>query len=104
MGGPALSPPLCGLSSPPPPALNTGEGLAWAVAWSQEPDFGMEEGHQEEAEREGGGGQFEDPVNYKLTLAKRICQQQNNNNKGICHLPLRRLNPVLLQLKAFNTH
>ena len=64
----------------------------------------MEEGHQEEAEREGGGGQFEDPVNYNLTLAKRICQQRNNNNKGICHLPLRRLNPVLLQLKAFNTH
>ena len=87
MGGPALSPILCYLSAPPPPALRTGEGLAWAVAWSQEPGFGMEEGHQEEAVREAEGGQFEDPVNYKLTLAKRICQQMNKNNKGICHLP-----------------
>ena len=27
----------------------------------------------------------------------------NNNNEGICHLPLQRLNPVLLQLLTFNT-
>ena len=32
------------------------------------------------------------PVNYKLALAK-----------GICHLLLWRLNPVLLQLLTFNT-
>ena len=31
-------------------------------------------------------------VNYKLALAK-----------GICHLPLQRLNPVLLQLLNFDT-
>ena len=31
-------------------------------------------------------------VNCKLALAK-----------GICHLPLQRLNPVLLQLLTFNT-
>ena len=41
-------------------------------------------------------------VNYKLTLAKSICQWLNNN-KGICHRPLWRLNPVLLQLPTFNT-
>ena len=87
MGGPALSPSLCGLSAPPPPALRTGEGLAWAVAWSQEPGFGRAEGHQEEAVREAGGGQFEDSVNYKLTLVKRICQQLNKNNNSICCLP-----------------
>ena len=28
------------------------------------------------------------PVNYKLVLAKSICQQLNDNNKGICHLSL----------------
>ena len=39
------------------------------------------------------------PVNYKLALAKSICQGlNNNNNKAICHLPLWRMNPVLLQL------
>ena len=31
-------------------------------------------------------------VNYKLALAK-----------GVCHLPLQRLNPVLLELLAFHT-
>ena len=41
-------------------------------------------------------------VNYKLVLAKSICQGLNNN-KGICHLPLQRLNPVLLQVLTFNT-
>ena len=40
-------------------------------------------------------------VNYKLALAKRICQGLNNN-KSICHLPLWRLNPVLLQLLTLN--
>ena len=41
-------------------------------------------------------------VNYKLVLAKSICQGLNNH-KGICHLPLQRLNPVLLQVLTFNT-
>jgi len=41
-------------------------------------------------------------VNYKLVLAKSICQGLNNN-KGICHLPLQRRNPVLLQVLTFNT-
>ena len=36
----------------------------------------------------------------QMTLAKSICQGQNN--KGICHLPLQRLNAVLLQLQTFN--
>lgn len=36
-------------------------------------------------------------VNYQLALAKSLCQQLNNNN-SICHLPLRRLKPVLLLL------
>ena len=40
-------------------------------------------------------------VNYKLALVKSICQLLNN--KGICHLPLGRLNPVLLQLLTFST-
>ena len=40
-------------------------------------------------------------VNYKLALAKSICQQLNYNYKGVCHLPLWRLNPVLLQLFDF---
>ena len=36
-------------------------------------------------------------VNYKLALAKSICQQlNNNNNKGICYLS------VLLELLTFN--
>lgn len=37
-------------------------------------------------------------VNYQLALAKSLCQQLNNNNNSICHLPLRRLKPVLLLL------
>ena len=41
-------------------------------------------------------------VNHKSALAKSICQRLNNNN-GICHVPLQRLNPVLLQLRTFNT-
>lgn len=41
-------------------------------------------------------------VNYKLVLAKSICWGLNNN-KGICHLPLQRWNPLLLQVLAFNT-
>ena len=40
------------------------------------------------------------PVNYKLALAKSICQWLKNN-KGVCHLPLQRLNPALLQLPTF---
>ena len=45
-----------------------------------------------------------DFVNYELALAKSICQLLNNrDNKGICHLPLWKLNPVLLQLLTFNT-
>ena len=40
-------------------------------------------------------------VNYKLALAESICQSLNNS-KSICHLPLRRLNPVLLQLLTFD--
>ena len=32
-------------------------------------------------------------VNQKLALAKSLCQQLNSNS--ICHLPLRRLKPVL---------
>ena len=39
-------------------------------------------------------------VNHKLAIAKSICQQLNNNNKGIY---LQRLNPELLQLRTFNT-
>ena len=46
----------------------------------------------------------QDPrVSYKSALAKSVCQQLSNN-KGICHLPLRELNPGLLQLLTFNTH
>ena len=41
-------------------------------------------------------------VNYKLALAKSICQQLNNS-EGICLLPLQRLNPMLLQLLTFKT-
>ena len=41
-------------------------------------------------------------VSYKLALAKSICQWPNSN-KGVCHLPLQRLNTVLLQLLTFNT-
>lgn len=37
-------------------------------------------------------------VNYKWTLATSICQRLNDNKKGICHLPVQRLNPMLLQL------
>ena len=40
----------------------------------------------------------QDTVNYKLALAKSIARV---NNKGICQLPLWRLNPVLLQLLTF---
>ena len=52
------------------------------------------------------------PVNYKLALACQLeiaaCQEhlpvtEQNSNKGISHLPLWRLNPVLLQLLTFNT-
>ena len=57
----ALAFPPDGLSSPCPPALHTGEGPAWAVAWGQEPGCGVGEVHQEEVEREAGGGQFVDP-------------------------------------------
>ena len=39
-------------------------------------------------------------VNYKLALAKSVCQRLNN--KGVCRLPLRRLNSVLRQLLTFN--
>ena len=35
-------------------------------------------------------------VNYKWAFARSICQRLNN--KGICHLPVQRLNPMLLQL------
>ena len=40
-------------------------------------------------------------ANYKLALAKSICQRLNN--KGIFHPPLQRLNPLLLQLPTFNS-
>ena len=40
-------------------------------------------------------------ANYKLALAKSICQQLNNN-KGTGHLPLWRLNPIILQFLTFN--
>ena len=40
-------------------------------------------------------------VNYKMALAKSICQPLTNS-KGICLLPLQKLNPVLLQLLTFN--
>ena len=40
-------------------------------------------------------------VSYILALAKNICQQLNN--KGLCHLPLQRLTPVLLWLLTFST-
>ena len=56
--------------------------LAWKIPWTEEP----------------GGLQS---VNYKLALAKSVCQQLNN--KGVCHLLLRRLNSVLQQLLTFNT-
>ena len=42
-------------------------------------------------------------VKYKLALAKSMCQQLNSNHKGVCHLPLWRLNPMLLKLPTFNT-
>ena len=41
-------------------------------------------------------------VNYKLALAKSVCQPLNNS-EGICLLPLQRLSPALLQLLTFNT-
>ena len=41
-------------------------------------------------------------ANYKLGLAQSICQSLNNK-KSICHLPLRRLNPVLLRQLTFDT-
>ena len=41
-------------------------------------------------------------VNYKLALAKNICQQLNDN-EATCHLPLWWLNPVLEQMPTFNT-
>ena len=41
-------------------------------------------------------------VNYKLALNESICQWLNNS-KGVCHLPLWRLNSVPLQLPHFNT-
>lgn len=44
------------------------------------------------------------PVNYKLALAKSICQRLNNSYQDICHLPLQRLKPVPLQLLTFNKH
>ena len=44
----------------------------------------------------------EGDVNNKLVPAKSICQWLNNH-KNICHLPLQRLNSVLLQLPTFNT-
>ena len=40
-------------------------------------------------------------VNYKMVLAKSICQPLTNS-KGICLLPLQKLNSVLLQLLTFN--
>ena len=39
-------------------------------------------------------------INYKLALAKSVCQWLNNNRT--CHLPLWRLSPVLLQLLTLN--
>ena len=45
---------------------------------------------------------FHLPLNYKSGLAKNTCQRLNNN-KGISHLPLQRLNPVKLQLLTFST-
>ena len=36
-------------------------------------------------------------VNYKLALAKGICQQPSNSNTAFCHVPM------LLQLLAFDT-
>ena len=45
---------------------------------------------------------FHLPLNYKLGFAKNTCQRLNNN-KGISHLPLQRLNPVKLQLLTFST-
>ena len=41
-------------------------------------------------------------VNYKLALAKSICQPLTNS-KGICLLPLQKLNSVLLQLLTVDT-
>ena len=41
-------------------------------------------------------------IDYKLALSKNICQWLSNN-KGICHLPLRTLSLVLLQLLTFDT-
>ena len=38
-----------------------------------------------------------------LVSSLSVPSLQQQNNKGICHLPLQRLNPVLLQLLAFNT-
>ena len=40
-------------------------------------------------------------VNYKSALAKNICQRLSN--KGIFHLPLQRLSPLLLHLQTFNS-
>ena len=38
---------------------------------------------------------------YQLQIGTFQGHCQGLNNKGICHLPLQRLNPMLLQLLAF---
>ena len=40
-------------------------------------------------------------VNYKLALAKSVCQPPNSS-EGSCLLPLQTLSPALLQLLTFS--
>ena len=43
-------------------------------------------------------------INDRLAGAKSTCRQLNSNDhKGLCPLPLRRSDPVLLQLRTFDT-
>ena len=42
-------------------------------------------------------------MGYSCQLQIGTYQWLNNNNKGTCHLPLWRVNPVPLQLPTFNT-
>ena len=54
---------------------------------------------------------WEEKKEAKATVCTSLCQlqigtyqehHQGLNNKGICHLPLRRLNPLLLPLLTFS--
>ena len=66
--------------------------LAWKIPWTEEPGSLQSIGSQRV------GHNWATSLTHSLT--QEPCQQMNN--KGICHLPLLRLNPMLLQLLTFN--